>query len=292
MKIINKTMDSNDLKTNDAKKVINELIELDKHFTENNCIISSWVGRCNPTKYEIKVSIANKGYNYKPIVDNYDFDMKYPNFLLWETYWIFKNLKPKKGDTLLDIGGACSLFSFYMASKGIKVVAIDINKEIVDNANLYAKKMGLDYTAICADGDEYLKNTCDKYDFITSICVIEHIEINKRKNMIRNIYKHLNKNGKVGFTFDYKNPEKFVGINNPQNIKEHFLDNTNLEMLENKNFYDNNINYLVSKFYYKPIIWHHKISDIRRHNFPITELFKTKKENDYTFGAIFLKRKK
>ena len=293
MKIINKTMDLNDLKSKKAKKVINALIELDKRITNNDCNISSWWGLCEPSEYMLKLSLANKGYNYKPIVKDERFDFKYPNFLLWETYWVTSNLNIKKGDTILDIGGSSSLFSFYLASLGANVTAIDINPDVVDNANKIAKKMNLNYKAICADAEEYLINTNEKYDYITSICVIEHIEINKRKSMIRNLYKHLNKNGKIAFTFDYKNPSFFVQINNEQDIKDHFLNNTNLYMIENQDFFDNHTNYLVSMFYRKkPILLKYKIYCIKQKEFPIKEFFKTKNYNDYTFGAIFLKVKK
>lgn len=290
MKIINKSMDLKDLESKEAKKVIEELKELNKKYEEKGCKISSWFGECEPTRYSRKLSMMNRGYDYRPILEP-ELDFKYPNFLLWETYWVYSNLNIKKGDTVLDIGGSCSLFSFYLASKGAKVIAIDLNPEIVKEANRIAKIMGVDYTAICSDAEDYLLNTKEKFNFITSICVFEHIEINKRKRVVKNLHKCLNKDGVIAFTFDYKNPSKFVQIDNVDDVKANFLCNENLCMVENQDFYDNNINYLVSLLYRKPMLLRWKIRAVLYKELPIKDFFKTHDYNDYTFGAIFLKRK-
>lgn len=291
MKIINKTMDLKDLENDDAKKIINELEELDKKFEEKGCHISSWIGKLDYDPFLSKINLYNRGYDYKPTFKDENLDWKYPNFLLWETYWVYSNLDIKQGDKVLDIGGACSLFSFYLASKGAKVVAIDLNQELADNANKIAKTMGLDYTAICADGEEFLSSTKEKFDYITSICVVEHIEINKRRRLMQNLDRCLNEGGTIAFTFDYKNPSKFVMLNNEKDIKDLFLCSGKLRLVENQEFYDNNINYLVEPFYRKEFFWKYKLYHIKHKNFPITEILKTKDYNDYTFGAVFLKVK-
>ena len=291
MRIINKSMDIRDLENEEAKKIIQELMELNKKYEEKGCTISSWFGQCHPTEYGKKISLLNRGYDYKPILQNEEFDFKYPNWLLWEIYWVCSNINVKKGDTILDIGGACSLFSFYLASKGVKVVAIDLNQKVVDEANRIAKIMNVDYTAVCSDAEEYLINTNEKFDYITSICVFEHIEKNKRKRLTKFLHKRLKKDGIIAITFDYKNPSRFVGIDNKADIQDLFLTDTNLKMIENKDFYDNNENYLINVFYRKPILWREKRKGIRNKEFPFYEFFRTKNYNDYTFGAIFLKAK-
>lgn len=151
--------------------------------------------------------------------------------------------------------------------------------------------MNIDYTAVCSDAEDYLVNTKEKFDYITSICVFEHIEINKRKQIVKNLDKCLKKDGTIAFTFDYKNPSKFVQIDNEDDIKAQFLCNEKLYMLENQDFYDNNINYLTSLFYRKPVLWRLKVRSIIRKEFPIKYFFRTRDYNDYTFGAIFLKVK-
>lgn len=290
MKIINKSMDLKDLESAEAKQIIEELKDLIEKYEEKGCQISSWYGECKPTPLSRKLSICNRGYDYKPILGQ-ELDFKFPNFLLWEIYWVYSNLNIKKGDRVLDIGGSCSLFSFYLASKGAKVVAIDLNPKIVREANKIAKIMGIDYTAVCSDAEEYLLNSNEKFDFITSICVFEHIEVNKRKRIIKNLHNCIKKDGLIAFTFDYKNPSKFVNINNVDDIKDQFLCNSNICMAENQDFFDNNINYLVSLFYRKPAIWIWKLRLIVGREFSLKDFFKTKTYNDYTFGSIFLKLK-
>lgn len=291
MKIINKTMDLNDLKTEKAKLVIEELQKLIKEYEEKGGKISSWYGQCKTPPWSVLTSTLNRGYDYQPVLSDKKLDFKFPSFLLWEIYWIYSNLNIKKGDTVLDIGGACSLFSFYLASKGAKVIAIDLNRKIVKEANRTAKIMGIEYKAVCADAEEYLLNTKEKFDYITSVCVFEHIEINKRKRIVKNIDKCLNNDGVIAFTFDYKNPSRFVRIDTEDDVKAHFLCNEKLYMLENQDFHDNNINYLISVFYRKPILWTYKTRSVILKEFPMKEYFKTKNNNDYTFGAIFLKAK-
>lgn len=291
MKTINKSMDLKDLETKKGKQTIEELKQLIKEYESKGCKISSWYGESEPSEGGIKFGEANKGYDYKPILEE-RLDIKYPNFLLWEIHWVYTNLNFKKGDVVLDIGGACSLFSFYLASKGMKVIAIDLNPKIVEEANRIANIMNVDYTAICSDAEDFLLNTKEKFDFITSICVFEHIEINKRKRIVKNLHNCLKKDGKIAFTFDYKNPSRFIKIDNVEDIEAHFLCSDKLVMLENQKFYDNNTNYLVSLFYRKPILWRWKLRLILNGEFKIWEYFKTKNYNDYTFGAIFLEIKK
>jgi 2-polyprenyl-3-methyl-5-hydroxy-6-metoxy-1,4-benzoquinol methylase len=289
--IINKSMDMNDLMTPDGREFIRDLTSFIDFTIKKNITISSWYGNISGNKFYEKLSLLNRGYDYAPIL-NEKLDAKFPNYLLWEIYWVYKNIDFMKGKTLLDIGGACSLFSFYLASKGAKVTAIDLKEDLVLEANKIGRELNYDYTAVCADVEDYLLNNDTKYDYITSICVFEHIEINKRRRIVSLIAKRLNDNGKVGFTFDYRNPSKFVQIDTPSDVLSQLSNKNLFEIIGNKEFYDNHIDYLIHPFYRKPIFWRYKFRSIKKGNFSITELFKTKEHNDYTFGALFLKKKK
>ena len=57
MKIINKTMDLNDLNTIDARVVIDELVALDKSFLDKGCNITSWYGEYDPSDYYKKLNL-------------------------------------------------------------------------------------------------------------------------------------------------------------------------------------------------------------------------------------------
>jgi 2-polyprenyl-3-methyl-5-hydroxy-6-metoxy-1,4-benzoquinol methylase len=288
-KVINKSMDMNDLMTPEGKAFIKDLTDFINFTIKKNINISSWYGNINGNEFYRKLSMLNRGYDYIPILDE-KLDVKFPNYLLWEIYWVYKNIDFMKGKTLLDIGGACSLFSFYLASKGVKVTAIDLKEDLAEEANKIGKQLKYDYTGVCADVEEYLLNNETKYDYITSICVFEHIEINKRKRIVSLIAKRLKDDGRVGFTFDYRNPSKFVQIDTPKDVLDQLSNKDLFEIVGNKDFYDNHIDYLIHPFYRKPIFWKYKFRSIKKGNFPITELFKTKKNNDYTFGALFLKK--
>lgn len=290
MMIINKSMDLDDLKTKEAQDVIYELSMLIREFENKGCKISSWYGDCDEDPIMTELNLLNRGYEYKPILNSKD-DLKYPSFLLWEIYWVYSNLNLKKGDKVLDIGGACSLFSFYLASKGISVVALDLNGRIVEEANKTASIMGIDYKAVCSDAEKYVLETTEKFDCITSICVFEHIEKDKRKRIVRELHNVLKEDGNLAFTFDYKNPSNFVKIDSVEDIEDQFLCNDNLYLVGNQEFYDNNKNYLISFFYRKPAMWKRKIGMILNGEFPFYKFFSTSKENDYTFGSVFLKRK-
>ena len=290
-KIINKTMDLDDLKSEKSKKVLKELVELDKLVNSTGHSISSWYGNINASDYYKKLSLLNRGYDYKATLKE-ELDYKYPSFLCWEICTLVNNIDFKKNLKVLDIGGSCSLFSLYLAYKGLDVTAIDLNESLVNEGNKIGKALNLKYKAICMDAEEYLKQTNERFDYITSVCVFEHIEINKIKRIIKLISEHISGEGYVGFTFDYRNPSKFVNINTPDDVIDQLVDTKVFKLVGNQEFYDNNINYLIHPFYRKPIFWKYKIHSIKKKNFSIKELFSTKDYNDYTFGAIVLRKNK
>lgn len=286
--IINKSMDLDDFETSKLDTLLKNIISLHDKFYENNCNISSWYGNFEKNKFYDKLEKLNRGYNYKNILPKY-YDTKYPSFLVWEIYTIIETINFKPGDTVLDIGGSCSLFSYYLESKGVNVVTIDINPALVEEANRVAKKLNLNCKAICADAEDYVKTCTEKYDYVTSVCVFEHIEKQKRKRILENIHTILKSDGKIALTFDYRNPSKFVRINSPEEVIDQFCCSNHLEVLGNKEFYDNHKNYLVHGFYHWKFFVKYKIRSIKKGNFSIKEFFRIKFKNDYTFGSIFMK---
>lgn len=286
----NKSMDLDEFDPNKLKKLCNEIIDLEDKFSKLGLKISSWYGNINKIKFYDKLEKLNRGYKYKAILPTL-YDKKYPSFLVWEIYNVFYGLNLKPGQTILDIGGACSLFSFYMASKGINVIAIDKNPELVNEANRISRFLGLSYNAIECDALDYVNNYSIQFDAITSICVFEHIEKNKRMQIMKNLHRILDNNGKIALTFDYRNPSQFVGINTPEDIYSQFGCNPNLEFDGNQEFYDNNKNYLVHGFFHWKFFIKYKIRSIKKGNFKLKDFFKIKFKNDYTFGVVFLKKK-
>ncbi len=289
--IVNKSMDLNEFDQEKLNALIGDIIKLDDKFSSEGFNISSWYGNFKKNRFYDKLEKLNRGYHYKPILPK-KYDRKFPSFLVWEIYTVINTLNFKKGDVVLDIGGACSLFSFFLESKGVKVIAIDINKEIVDEANRIARALNLNYLAIHSDAEEFVNNSDIKFDYITSICVFEHIESEKRKRIVKNLHKLLKPDGKIALTFDYRNPSKFVKINNPDDVLSELACSEYLKPYGNQTFIDNNKNYLVHGFFHYKFFIRYKIRSIKKGNFRRCDFFKVKFKNDYTFGSLFLELKR
>jgi len=288
-KIMNKTMDLEDLKSNEALSVVNELNSLIKTLRAINLKISSWYGKFDLTGNPDSIEWINRGYNYKSIEEAID-DKNFPWFLYWEIVWVALNSKFSPKHKVLDLGGSSSLFSFYLASQGVDVTTIDLQKELVDNANSVAKQMGWNLKNHVMDMRKL--NFDSKFDHITSICVYEHIPVYDRVTMNKNIRDLLLDGGKFSITFDYRNPSKFAQINSPREVYKQFVKTSGLKIRGNEDFFDNRKNYLLHPFYYKGRLWRYKIISILRGEFSAWEIFRIKNTNDYTFGALFLEKVK
>lgn len=285
--VINKTMDFNDLLSPEAEVIGNELNNLILELKSKNLKISSWYGvfdlHGNKNSFEYK----NRGYDYKPLPNSVD-DVNFPWFLYWEIVWVILNNNYLSNQKLLDLGGSSSLFSYYVASKGLEIITIDLNKELVDNANYVAAKMNWNLT----NYEMNMENIDFKEDFdhITSICVFEHIPMYSRVKINRKIKQILKQDGTFSITFDYKNPSKEAQINIPEDIYSQFVEPSELKIRKNTRFYDNNINYLLHPFFHEPQIKKFKEDGIRLGHFDKEDYAKTKKINDYTFGALFMEK--
>jgi len=286
-KIINKTMDFDDLKSDEALAIVNELNNLIKKLRAKNLKISSWYGRFDLTGEPSSYERINRGYGYGSIKGAAD-DKNFPWFLYWEIIWVVLNNEFSPEHKVLDLGGSSSLFSYYLASKGVDVTTIDLQEELVNNANFVSKQEGWNLKNYVMDMREL--DFDSKFDHITSICVYEHIPRYDRVTINKNIKDLLVRGGKFSITFDYRNPDRLAQINSPEDIYEQFVEPSGLKIRENEVFFDNDNNYLLCIFYCRRISWRYKISAIRSGHFSPWEIFKRKDTNDYTFGALFLEK--
>lgn len=286
-KIINKTMDLEDLESYKALIIIEELNNLVKMLRTKNLKISSWYGIFDLIGDHNSDEYINRGHGYKNIEGAAD-DKNFPWFLYWEIVWIVLNNDFSKDMKVLDLGGSSSLFSYYLASKGVGVTTIDIQKELVDNGNFVAKQMEWNLNNRVMDMKDL--DFDYKFDHITSICVYEHIPMYDRITINKKIKDLLIEGGKFSITFDYRNPSKLAQINSPKDVYEQFIIPSKLKIRENENFYDNDKNYLLHPFYSKRISWKYKLTSIFKRHFGLMDMFKTKNTNDYTFGALFLEK--
>lgn len=284
---INMTMDFDDLQTERAKKIIKELDELVAAIKEKGLKISSWYGRFNLRSGPRSPERISRGYDYEGLGDSSD-DKNFPWFLYWEIIWLVSNNEFASGQKVLDLGGSSSLFSYYLASKGLEVTAVDLNKDLVRNGNFVADKMSWNLKNYIMDMRD-LDFSCT-YDHITSVCVFEHIAMYERIEINKKIRKLLVENGKFSITFDYRNPCRSADISSPLDVYTQFVKPSGLKVRGNKQFMDNGKNYLLQPFYYNKSLWLYKLYRIYKRDFNISELFDTKDQNDYTFGALFMEK--
>jgi len=283
-KIINKTMEVSDLESDRSREIIVELGELIQELRDKGLSISSWYGCFDLTGENTSSEVINRGYNYEPIEGAVD-DRNFPWFLYWEIVWVIMNAEFSKGQKVLDLGGSSSLFSYYLASKGLDVTTVDLQKNLVENANRVSQQMGWTLT-------NHVMNMSDmafssQFDHITSICVYEHIPMYERVDINRKIANLLAPGGRFSITFDYKNPSHFARINTPLDVYAQFVEPSGVRPRGNQVFLDTGQCYLLHPFYHPRTSWKYKLKEVRTGHFWPWEILKSKKDNDYTFGALF-----
>jgi len=287
-RVINKTMDLEDLRSDEARSVIGELNALIRQLREKGLKISSWYGRFDLSGDPRSWEVINRGYGYRPLEGAED-DKNFPWFLYWEIVWVTINADFREGQSVLDLGGSSSLFSFYLASKGLDVTTVDVQEGLVKNANLVARKMKWNLKNFVMDMRKL--KVSSKFDHVTSICVFEHIPRKDRVRVMQSVQDLLVSGGRFSITFDYRNPSKKARIDSPEDVYQQFVKPSGMLVRGNQEFQDNGKNYLLFPFYYRDrILWAYKIQAVLRGLISPREFLKTKKSNDYTFGALFLEK--
>ena len=108
-----------------------------------------------------------------------------------------------KNKSVLDVGCGTGLFAYRVAKKGAKVLGIDYADEAIDIANKTHVHKNLEFKKI------NVSHVKGKYDVIVSIGTLEHMD--KPFNMLKNLKKHLNKNGKIIVTTpNWTNPRGYI----------------------------------------------------------------------------------
>jgi 2-polyprenyl-3-methyl-5-hydroxy-6-metoxy-1,4-benzoquinol methylase len=97
--------------------------------------------------------------------------------------------------SVLDAGSGFGQYTWRMSRMNNmwRIKAIDINKEQIDDCNLFFRKAGLSDRIIFNTYDLTTLNDPAEYDFILSVDVMEHIE--KDILVFQNFYKSLKNNG-------------------------------------------------------------------------------------------------
>jgi len=96
----------------------------------------------------------------------------------------------KKGDKVLDIGCGWGSFTHYAAEKyGAKCVGITISKEQLKYANETKGDLPIEYRL------EDYRDIDEKFDYIVSIGMFEHVGYKNYKTYMKSVYKNLKEDG-------------------------------------------------------------------------------------------------
>ncbi|MBN3038235.1 MAG: class I SAM-dependent methyltransferase [Candidatus Omnitrophica bacterium] len=118
-------------------------------------------------------------------------------------------------DVVLDIGGASSIFSFFLAQMGCQVYVVDNdwgNHGIVHNAAYVSAKMDWKMRIYRRDIATRLPFKNNYFDKVFCICVLEHLPSSVRRNLMKETNRVLKPGGLAAFTFDYDASRKSPGL--------------------------------------------------------------------------------
>lgn len=166
---------------------------------------------------------------------------------LWENLWVISRSDVKPGHRVLDIGGASTAFSFYLADLGCSVAVIDNdwgNCGTVYNANYVARAMGWDLKAYDHDVARRFPFRDNSFDRIFSICTVEHLSSPVRRAMMKETARVLKPGGIVGLTMCYCNDmnellvDKGLRFAYLDKLKRDIIEPSGLRIYGNKNLSD------------------------------------------------------
>lgn len=125
---------------------------------------------------------------------------------LWENAWLAHHAGLQPNHTVLDVGGASTIFSFYAASLGCRIDVVDndwANCGTLINAGYVADRMGWRLRAWNRDVTRPLPFEDNRFDRAFSICVLEHLPPRVRQTLMREMGRVLKPGGIIGLTVDY-----------------------------------------------------------------------------------------
>jgi hypothetical protein len=285
---MNRTMDRADLDTPHGREVCASLDALAKDLRDRGLRASNWYGGLGWPDGGDAWERVNRGLAYEPLPGAVD-DDSWPWFLYWEIAWLARHLDLRPGQRVLDLGGSSSLFSFWLASRGLDVVTVDLTPELVANAEEVAAATGWSLRNL--EMDIRALELDEPFDHVTSVCVFEHIPVSDRVDMTARIAELVAPGGTLSLTFDYANPSRGARIDSPADVEEQFVAPSGLEVRGNREFADNGLRYLLHPA-------HHPQAAERGWEDLAVELGQLTREEaaerpgdaEYTFGALFLRR--
>ena len=157
----------------------------------------------------LKAELDARGLRYTNTAGNFlrrEYKPSTERGKLWENAWVLRHAQLAPKQQVLDVGGASTLFSFYLASLGCDVTVVDndwANCGTLYNAAHVAKRMGWRLTALDRDIQHPLPFPDGTLNRVFSICVLEHLPSSLRQFVMKEIGRVLKPGGIAGFTTDY-----------------------------------------------------------------------------------------
>lgn len=157
----------------------------------------------------LQAQLDSRGLRYTNTAGNFlrrEYQPEMEHGKLWENAWVLAHSVVLPSQRVLDVGGASTIFSFYLASLGCQVTVVDndwANCGTLYNAGYVAKKMGWQLKALDRDVQQRLPFAADSLDRVFSICVLEHLPPRLRQWLMQEIGRVLKPGAIAGFTTDY-----------------------------------------------------------------------------------------
>jgi ubiquinone/menaquinone biosynthesis C-methylase UbiE len=225
--VINKTFShlQNDMERADVKAIAAELVRLQESLRSKGLQFTSAAG-----SFKSKDYVAHKEQNK-----------------MWENTWILAHALPSPQETVLDLGGASTIFSFYLGERGCRTYCVDNDwgcHGIVHNGRYVAKKMGWPITIYNRDLAVRLPFADCYFDKVFCICVLEHLSSSVRRHVMREIRRVLKPGGVAAFTVDYDSKRNDPGTDKgirymfKETLLRDVLLPAGLEVMGNQNFID------------------------------------------------------
>lgn len=124
----------------------------------------------------------------------------------WENAWVICHSQIRPNEAVLDLGGASTLLSFYLASMKCRVSIVDNdwgNCGSIYNTRYVGRLMNWDIKAYNRDLSQAFPFKDNSFDRVFSICVLEHLSCEVRRFMMKEVGRVLKDGGIAALTFDY-----------------------------------------------------------------------------------------
>lgn len=157
----------------------------------------------------LKTQLVSRGLRFTNTAGNFLAREYHPGTergKLWEDAWVIRHTQSAPGHRVLDVGGASTVFSFYLASLGCRVCVVDndwANCGTLYNARYVAAQLNWPLDVVDRDAGQPLPFPAGSFDRVYSICVLEHLPSTVRQHLMREVGRVLKPGGLAGFTCDY-----------------------------------------------------------------------------------------